>query len=417
MSRHEYLNNLSILALTVNTVALNNDYMSFQEGVIIQGAIGTGLGLAGAGASKVKDIFSKDKSAKIRNLRKKVEIRQLKGTNPAQTLKNAWRYETIQGYERKLPPEKKFDLREYNGLSDNKRLKYKKNVFKSAYYDEARRLLKEAKGLRGKEQAKKLKEFEKAFAKAKLEAYKAKFNGNLKPAKFTGKLSNGVKTVTGVRAGNTALKILSANSSKIRAASKFVKGNAAFSLISVAADYDKFVLTKEKVGTKAMQKEILKSTGVAVAESVGFMAGMKAGAALGTAIGTVVPGVGNVVGCVAGAIIGGLLSWGIGKAAHSMMGKSELQKYDEEQAELAALKAEHNQQSAANLISRAAQKIENDTLVLNSAGSSPEIDAQLAELDALKADYELVLGEFLEKNPEVRAEYERLLLEQEQDQE
>ena len=412
MSQHEYLNKLSKLALSVNTVALNNDYMSFEEGVIFQGALGAGLSLAGAGGSKVKDIFSKDKSAKFKKLRKKVEIRQLKGANPAQTLKNSWRYDTIQNFERKLPVEKSFDLREFNSLSDKKRLQYQKQVFKSQYYDEARRLLKEAKGLRGKEQAKKLKEFEKAFAKAKLEAYKAKFNGNLKPAKFSGKLVNGVKTITGVRAGNTALKTLAANSSKFRAATKFVKGNAAFALLSVAADYDKFALTKEKCGTKAMQKEILKSTGVAVAESVGFIAGMKAGAALGAAIGTVVPGVGNVVGAVAGAIIGGLVSWGMGKAAHSMMGKSELQKYDEQQAELVALKAAHNQESAANLIARAAQKIENDTLKLNSAGSDPEIDAQLAELDALKADYEVVLGEFLEKNPEVKAEYERLQYEQ-----
>ena len=109
-----------------------------------------------------------------------------------------------------------------------------------------------------------------------------------------------------------------------------------------------------------MRKEIAKSTGVALAESVGFLAGMKAGAALGTAVGSVFPGVGNIVGGVAGAVLGGLVSWGAGKLAHKAMGKSEIQKHDEKQSELLALKAKYNLETRVKVVRNAAIKVSQD---------------------------------------------------------
>lgn len=321
------------LALTTSSVATNNDYMSFKEGVVVNGALGAGIELLQLGGGKVAGVFSKNKPSKIAQLRKKVEVRQLKDSNIFKTYRNASNYNTITKLEGKLPT-----------VSTNSRIDY---------YSDAKWALNDAKKLRGAAQANKIKEAEKLIAQAKLNAYKAKNIG-----KF--------KTLTGIKAGNTALKTLAANSSKFRAATKFVKGNALFSLMSVACDYNKFSQTKAVCGTKARNKEVAKSVGVAVAESVGFLAGMKAGAAVGTAVGSVLPGVGNIVGAVTGAILGGLISWGTGKLVHNAMGKSEIEKHNEEQARLWALKSKYNMDTRTALLRNAAAKISNDEKISQS---------------------------------------------------
>lgn len=359
MGNYNY-NDYRNLALYINTSATNDEYMSFQDGVITNGALGAGLEFGKFSWQKGKTIFSKKAGVKFSAARKKVELRQLKGKNVFQTLKNAYRYNQIVDYESKLPKFQPKSQVEINKMTAKAKAAYQKELNTSRYYDKARKSLKEAKTLRGAEQAKKIKEFEKNLAQAKLDIHKAKYNGNLKPTTFLGKAKNTTKTITGMKGASRAVKTLAANSSKFRFLTKFVKGNALMAGISVAMDYDKFAQTKQKCGAQAMRKEIAKSTGVALAESVGFLAGMKAGAALGTAVGSVFPGVGNIVGGVAGAVIGGLFSWGAGKLAHNAMGKSEIQKHDEKQSELLALKAKYNLETRVKVVRNAAIKVSQD---------------------------------------------------------
>ena len=369
MGNYNY-DNLYKLALTTNSVAINNDYMSFTDGVVVNGAIGAGIEGLRIGGGKVKNIFSKNKPSKFTEARKKVELRQLKGKNIFETYGNAKKYNTIVELEKSLP---KLPT---GGATD--------------HFSNARNALTEAKTLRGAAQVKKIKEAEQLIAQAKLAAYNAKPVGKL-------------KTLTGIKAGNKALKTLAANSSKFRAVTKFVKGNALFTLMSVACNYDKFATTEAVCGKKARNKEIAKSVGVAVAESVGFMAGMKAGAALGTAIGSAVPGVGNIVGAVAGAVIGGLVSWGAGKVAHKAMGKSEVEKHNEEQARLWALKSKYNMETRETLLANATAKLSQDIQISN---ATPEELAQagIQPIDQEKLQEDLNVFETAKNdNPEIFA--------------
>ena len=498
------------LAMYLNTTGLDNSYMSFTDGVILNGAIGSGIELIRHGGGKIYSKFSKNKPSKLTQLRKQIELRQLKGKSTFETCKNASRYNTILEIEKSIPKAvagkadyfkdaqkalaeaaklkgaaqaakfqeaaKLFEaanlkaakdvyykearklLAEANQLKGSARdakLKELKKVYdaakvkvnstqyyadvkklfdeakglsgtalakkikqadkllsknlllelKAGYFTSARQALNEAKTLRGAAQAKKLKEAEQLIAQAKLDAYKAKYNGNLKPKSFLGKAKNTVKTVTGVRAANTAVKSLNAGSKVFRVAGKFVKGNAAFAALSVAADYDKFAAAKKAGGTKAMTKEIAKSTGVAAVEAVGFMAGMKAGAAIGTAVGTVVPGVGNIVGGIAGAIIGGLASWGLGKLAHKALGcdVSEADKIGTKKAKLRALRAKYSRSARENLVKESTLTLAQDMQKAQEAAAKGVQDPKM-ENPVMKERMEkaaVSLQNIAEKDPEL----------------
>lgn len=363
-------NDLYNLSLYLNTVDVNSDYMSFTDGVLLNGAIGAGLEGVKYGGKKAASIFSKNKPSKITKLREQVQLRNaVRGSTKFETFGNALRYNELKAYEAKLPKTQAVSSEKFAELKPKQQQKVRIQGHKARYYKNARRLLAEAKTLKGKAQAAKIKEFKQALAEAKLAAYKAKFTGNLRPTTLVGKSKNALKTVTGVRALNTGVKTLNAASPFIRTAGKLVRGNAAFAALSVAMDYDKFAAAKEVGGKKAMTKEIAKSTGVAAVEAVGFMAGMKAGAALGTAIGTVVPGVGNVVGGIAGAAIGALVSWGAGKIAHKALGcdTTEAEKISTKNAKLLALKAKYNSGTRLNLIRNAAQVLATDAKTIQEA--------------------------------------------------
>lgn len=338
------------MALYLNTTGLDNEYMSFKEGALLNGAIGSGIALCPFLYKNIKKFISqKNLKPTFAELRLQVEMKNaIKDNSIFKTLKNAYVYDNIKNYQSKLP---------VSGA-------------KAYYFKDAQRLLNEAKKLKGAEQSKKLKEFNQAFSKAKLDAYKAKFTGSLKPTTSLGKTGNALKTYTGIRALNTGIKTLNAGSKTFRGLSKFVKGNAAFALISVACDLDKFTAAKQVGGTKAMTKEIAKSTGVAVAESVGFMAGMKAGSAIGASVGTCFgPGVGTFIGGVTGALIGGVLGWTGGKIMHKALGcdVSEADKIGTKKAKLRALHAKYHKNSRKNLLYETATAVTNDSQTIEEA--------------------------------------------------
>jgi len=344
--------------------------MSFQDGVILNGAIGSTLAGLGWGKDKVVNFFSKNKPSDFTRLRQQLEMRNaVRGNNTFQTLRNSWRWNDLMKYESKMPRAVSYTPEQFAQLKPKLQQRVRIQGRQARHYKKARALLAEAKTLKGAAQAQKIKEFKQAFANARLASYKAKYTGCLRPTSFLGKTKNAIKTATGVRAANTTLKTINAASPALRTAGKFVKGNAAFAALSVAADYDKFAAAKQVGGNKAMTKEIAKSTGVAAVEAVGFWAGMKAGAAIGTAVGTAFPGVGNVVGGIAGAIIGGLASWGLGSLAHNALGcdKSEAEKITTKNARLLALKAKYNKETREDLVLTSAEILRKDTKALQNA--------------------------------------------------
>ena len=348
------------LALYLNTYNVNTDYMSFTDGVLMNGAMGSGLHLFKSGGEKVIEMFSKNKPSKFTKLRRQLEMRNaVKASKKWDMFKNAWRYNQIKDLSKQLPTSTVMSNTEFRQLTTAQQAQIRQQAFKARYFKRARKLLDEAKTLKGAAQAKKLKEFKQAFAEAKLAAYKAKFKGNLRPTTLLGKVKNTAQTVTGVRAANTAVKSLASTSKIIRNVGRFAKGHAAFAVLSVAADYEKFAAAKTAGGNKAMVKEIAKSSGVAAAEAVGFVAGMKAGAAIGTAVGTAVPVLGNIVGGIAGAVIGGFLSWGLGKLTHKALGcdVSEADKIGTKTAKLEALKAKYHSGARKRLVTQSAAAI------------------------------------------------------------
>ncbi len=406
------------LALYLNTVDCNSDYMSFQDGVLLNGAIGSGIEFAKYGGQKISNIFSKNKASPFTQLKQQLEMRNaVRGNNTYETLRNSWRWNELQEYARKMPKSSALSSTEFANLKPKQQLKVQMQGREARYYKKARRLLQEAKNLKGAEQAKKIKEFKQAFADARLAAYKAKFTGNLRPVTLIGKSKNALKTVTGVRALNTGLKTLNSVSPALRTAGRFVKVNGAFAVLSVAADYDKFDAAYKVGGGKAMRKEIAKSTGVAAAEAVGFFAGMKAGAAIGTAVGSVCPGVGNIVGGIAGAIIGGFASWGAGKLAHNALGcnKSEAEKITTKNARLEALRAKYNQSARKDLVRSAAEVLNEDTKIIQenlNDPNAPEISPVVQERydNAIKS-----LNNIMDDDPELfeKLEQELSMAEQE----
>ena len=91
---------------------------------------------------------------------------------------------------------------------------------------------------------------------------------------------------------------------------------------------------------------------------------MKAGAAAGAAIGTCIPipGVGTAVGAVVGAAVGLVGSWLAGKASRAVVGESELQKNNDYNAKVIALKAKFDKNFEQELIAATKQKLENDNM-------------------------------------------------------
>ena len=240
---------------------------------------------------------------------------------------------------------------------------------KATYYDEARKLIEEAKAkkLTGKELREHLKKVDEAIAKADLEVHKAVKSGLIKPATKMGKAWAGVKKYTGYDAVNGALKKGAASSNKaVRTIAKGAKGGGiATAAIGLAIETPEIIETYKKCGAGKGTKQLAKTTAVAAAEGVGYAVGAKvgaiAGAKLGATIGTCIGGpVGTAIGGAVGALVGvgtGILcSWLAGKGVKSLMGKSELQKHNEAEAKKLAKNAKNSKEGKEKLLSEVEKK-------------------------------------------------------------
>ena len=142
-------------------------------------------------------------------------------------------------------------------------------------------------------------------------------------------------------------------------------GGLATAAIGLAIETPEIIETYKKCGAGKGTKQLAKTTAVVAAEGVGYAVGAKvgaiAGAKVGATIGTCIGGpVGTAIGGAVGALIGvgtGILcSWAAGKGAKAMVGKSELEKHNEQQARKLAKDAIKTEEGKEKLLSKVEEK-------------------------------------------------------------
>ena len=303
-----------------------------------------------------------------KNKASKDAINYLKGNNIFETINNRSNYNSLLELEKNLKTAP--DYRTWSTLkTEVARKNFINEGRKSRYYDEARQLIEEAKTkkLTGKELKALLKKVDEAIAKADFAVHKAVTSGEIKPATLRGKAWAGVKKYTGYDAVNGALKKGATSSNKVvRNLAKGAKsGGLATAVIGLAVETPEIVETYKKCGAGKGTKQLAKTTAIVAAEGVGYAVGAKvgaiAGAKVGATIGTCIGGpVGTAIGGAVGALIGvgtGILcSWAAGKAAKGMVGKSELEKHNEQEARKLAKEAIKSEEGKEKLLSKVEEK-------------------------------------------------------------
>lgn len=308
--------------------------------------------------------------------------RALKGSNLIETTQNFYRKNTIKELSEKYKAFKRLPEEEVAKLTGKARIKYLQNIAKSGYYDDVRKLLRQAEKLSGDAYKAKMNEVYEAIAKADLNVHNAKLTGELAPVTKRGKLFKGFKDITGLNKAGTKVKEAAIASKSLRNVSKAVKGNALFAGISILAEAPEIAETYSKLGTGAGNKQLARSVVNVAAETAGFAIGMKAGAAMGAAIGTCIPipGVGTAVGAVIGAAVGFVGSWLAGKASRSIVGESELAQKNNYDAKVLALKAKFDKNIEQNLLAATREKLSQDT-----NGENSEVIASFNKIVETKA--------------------------------
>ncbi len=305
---------------------------------------------------------------KNKNQAAKDAVKHLKGENIFQTINNRSNYNSLLELEKKTVARPTYAEMSATTKPSARAKLFNKSV-KATYYDEARKLIEEAKSrkLTGKELREHLKKVDDAIAKADLALHKAIASGEIKPVTLRGKAWAGVKKYTGYDAVNGALKKGAASSNKaVKTIAKGAKGGGlATAAIGLAIETPEIIETYKKCGAGKGTKQLAKTTAVVAAEGVGYAAGAKigavAGAKLGATIGTCIGGpVGTAIGGAVGTIIGvgaGILgSWAAGKGVKALMGKSELQKHNEAEAKKLAKNAKNSQEGKEKLLSKVEKK-------------------------------------------------------------
>ena len=118
-------------------------------------------------------------------------------------------------------------------------------------------------------------------------------------------------------------------------------------------------------GTKQLAKTgavvAAEGAGFAIGAKVGAIAGAKAGAVIGTFIGGPVgTAVGGAVGALIGVGVGILGSWLAGKGARALVGKSELEKHREAEAEKLVQNAKKSEKGKQELLAKVEKKAEEE---------------------------------------------------------
>lgn len=334
---------------------------------------------------------------KANNAAAKASVEYLKGRNIFETINNRSYYNTLLELEKKTVAKPTFAELARTTKASSRRKLFNQSV-KSTYYDEAKKLIEEAKTkkLTGKALREHLKKVDEAIAKADLNVHNAIKSGLIKPATKTGKVWSGIKKYTGYDTVNGALKKGVTSSNKVvRTLAKGAKGGGlATSAIALAIKTPEIIETYKTLGAGKGTKQLAKTGAVVAAEGVGFAVGAKvggiAGAKAGAAIGTCIGGpIGTAVGAAVGGIIGvgtGILcSWLAGKGVKALTGKSELEKAKEIQAEKLAKNAEKSIDGKDKLLTSVQAKAEKE------GGCTDE--EVIAAYEKLAADKEQLIAE------------------------
>ena len=309
---------------------------------------------------------------KANNQASKNALKYLKGNNIFETINNRSYYNNLLELEKKVPV--KPDYSQWATLKkESQRKKYFNNGKKAAYYDEVKKLIEEAKTkkLTGKALKEHLKKVDEALAKADLRVKEAINSGLIKPATKRGKIWSGIKKYSGYDAVDTALKKGATSSNKaVKALSKGAKGGGlATAAIGLAIETPELIETYKTCGAAKGTKQLAKTTAVVAAEGAGYAIGAKvggiAGAKIGAAVGTCIGGpVGTAVGAAVGGIIGvctGVLgSWLAGKGVKELLGKSELEKHKQAEAQKLVKAAKESEEGKAQLLAKVEEKAQND---------------------------------------------------------
>ena len=255
--------------------------------------------------------------------------------------------------------------RNNRAIINNATAQYKAKVYEQFNIP---KLLEEAKGLKGKELAAKMKEIEVAKTNANIVINDAKAAGKIQRATKVGRAASWVKTKTGIRTAQNAINkgALSANTA-VRTLSKSVKAGGAMAAISMACEVPT-ISEGFKMDKKTGWKQLGHSSVKVAAETAGWIAGAKvggiAGAKLGATIGTCIGGpigtaIGGAVGTIVGVGCGLLCSWLAGKGVKKILGKDPVEKAKENNAKQLANAARDDKNAQLALAQAAAEKIEN----------------------------------------------------------
>ncbi len=382
-------NNIKATEQSLKGANFRESYTNFQRNLEIQELERRFRPMTGNPAQELQKL---QKAENIRNLAK--EYKKLTGT--AKMQKGRELQQALADFMKSQGMSKQEAKKFLTELTDKKLAKQINNAKKalnqfnqSKYYDNVRHLIGEAKTLKGKDYADKMKEIDKAIADANQKVHIEKTKGSLKPVSKSGKVWNGVKKATGYNKGKEVVNTALTKSSKLRTIAKFGRSNALTAVsLDLALAVPEIIATKQtfdqvdengnpvKPGEGKGTEMALKQTGRVVATAgaqvaayaigakVGTAAVAAAWAAKGAALGSVAPGVGTAIGAVVGLGVGLLTSWLAGKAMKKVVGKSELDQLQDrttnKPAEQLALQAQQNDEVLEEVLRTARARYEQD---------------------------------------------------------
>lgn len=299
-----------------------------------------------------------------------------------QTFKNKQAYKNLLSYEKELPT---YDANtDVSKLNSKKLAKFQKSKIKSSYYEEAKRLIQEAKDkkMTGAELKAQLNKIREAVRKGDLKYNEAIQNGTIKQTSKIGKSTHWLKTKSGVYKAESKLLKTAKGASALKFAKKGIKGTWLMAVVEGVTEIPEIIKAyqidkqerKDGVASHRGKKQVIKSTTKVGAGILGYALGS---AAAGAAAGTIFPGIGNIagaaIGFVGGLIGGAIASWGAGKIMDAALNekdslnKSEAEMYAEEKnkekqeaAKALAEKADNSKSAQEKLLLATAKKAEEE---------------------------------------------------------
>lgn len=318
------------------------------------------------------------------------ELNALKGANKQETLFNIKRYNELKELEARIPKTPATPRPTPSANPTAKEIAELQKHLKSDMYSDVRQAINNAKNKTGQDYADAVKEINKKIAEANLKVHTEQVSaaGTLKPTSKMGKAFNFIKDKIGWNKLKGFGKSALANSSKLRSAANFARGKGVLTLVALAPDAMEVGKTYKKLGAGAAAKQTGKSLFVAGSAVAGYSAGTAAaafaGAKLGLAAGSVGGPVGAAIGAVAGIACGLIGSYFATKGAQALVGKTELEKHNDNQAANLAKEATSDPNALNTLLTgvkeRAAKDISNGVAVPDNIQNAFQETVQKANL-------------------------------------